>query len=406
LRAYLQSDILPKPVYVQAPPKADEPPSSVWGFSRSMYGKGNAGRHFHFSTQSKFLPITGIALSSAFDTVYYVPRRGSISSYVDDTSTAGDPPFKTSVQTILNNYKTHTPNHGTIMFAGITAMADADGMHCRGSPYIRALLPLWPHPMTTPLSDPAALHSLAAQVLWVGRDAGPALLTNATHLVNCKDPTVLDARRANDTFAILTNRDVSLHFPHLDPASIRLSVYAVYSGSTLSPVHMRQVGYLVLLTDDSHRFSLLHWASHLSHRVCRGSTAGELLALADAVAASLDVRQLLQELFSVRVPLDEYTDSATAYELVTSFKDPADMSGKNDHYLLRRALLPGTICEFNHVHGHHNSADALSKPTFSRPPPNASLADEPRTGRLHTAVVAHTTTAGYRDTPRPGVTFS
>jgi len=81
LRAYLQSDLLPKPVYVQSPPEADEPPSSVWAFSRPMYGKGNAGRHFHFSTQSKFLPITGVALSSAFDTVYYVPRRGSISSY-------------------------------------------------------------------------------------------------------------------------------------------------------------------------------------------------------------------------------------------------------------------------------------------------------------------------------------
>jgi len=118
------------------------------------------------------------------------------------------------------------------------------------------------------------------------------------------------------------------------------------------------------------------------------------------------VRQLLQELFFVRVPLDENTDSATATELMTSFKDPADMSGKNDHYMVRRALLSGTIYEVNHVHGYHNSADALSKPTFARPPPNASLADELRTGRLHTAVVAHTTTAGYHDTPRPGATFS
>jgi len=161
------------------------------------------------------------------------------------------------------------------MFAGITATADADCMHCRGSPYIGALLPLdGLTPMTTPLSDPAALHSLAAQVLWVGRVARPDVLTYATHLVNCKESTSFDARRANDTFTILTNRDMSLHFPRLDPASLRLSFYADYSGSTLSPVHMRTVGYLCLLTDDSHRFSLLHWASRRPHRVCRGSTAG------------------------------------------------------------------------------------------------------------------------------------
>jgi len=165
----------------------------------------------------------------------------------------------------------------------------------------------------------------------------------------------------------------------------------------------RQVGYLVALTDSSRRFSLLHRVSDRPHRVCRGSTAGELLALADAVAACLDVRQLFQELLSIRVPLDGYTDSATAYELVTPFKDPADISGKNDHFMLRRALLSGALAELNHVHGIANPADALSMPTFYRPPPNAALADALRTGCLRTPVIAYTTTDGYRSTPRPGI---
>ena len=404
LRAYLQSDALAKPVYVHAPPKADEPPSSVWVFSRPMYGKGNAGRHFHFSTQNKFLTIPGLELSSVFDTVYFSPRRGCLSSYVDDTLTAGTSEFEADVASILRQYKTHTPDHDTIRFAGIAAYVDADGLHCHGRPYTDALLPLdAPTPMTTPLAAPAALHSLAAQILWVGRVARPDVLTNATQLVNCPNPTSLDARRANDTLAILTNRAITLHFPRLDPDSLRLSVYADYCGSTLSPMAKRQVGYIIALTDASRRISLLHWASHRPHRVWRGSTAGQMLALADAVAASLDVRHLLQELLSTRVPLDAYTDSATAYELVTSFKDPAGMSGKNDLYMLRRALLSGTLAEFNHVHGHANPAEALFKPTFSRPPLNGALADALRTGLLHTPVVAHTTTDGYRSTPHAGI---
>jgi len=301
-------------------------------------------------------------------------------------------------------YKTHRPDHGSISFAGISADADAYGLHFHGRPDCRDLSPLdAPLPSNAPLSDAAGLHSLPAQLLWIGRLVRPDVLTNATALVNCPSHTSADARHANDTIAILTNRPVTLHIPRLDPASLRISVYADYSGSTLFPLPKRHVGFLVLLTDSYARCSLLHWASHCPHRVCRGSTVGELLPLADAVAAALDVRTLIQELLSQRVPMDAYTDSAPAYDLITSFKDPADMTGKNDLYMLRRALLDGTLSEINHVLGSDNPADALSKPTFSRPPPRPSLSWALASGSLSTPVVTHTTMEGYRTSPRPGL---
>jgi len=407
LRSYLQSDKLPKPIYLHAPPEAHEPDDAVWAFTRTMYGKGNAGRHFFFSTQAKFLSIPGARLSEAFDTVYVSPLHGCRSSYVDDTLAAGTPAFLRHVSAVMQQYKTHRPDHGSIIFSGIAADADADGLHCHSRPYAADLVPLEsPPPANAPLASAAGLHSLAAQILWIGRVARPDFLTNAAALVSLPSPTKLDARRANKTIAILTNRDVTLHFPHFDPSSLRLSVYADYSGSTLSPLPHRLVGYLVLRTDASARFCLLHWASHRPHCVCRGSTAGELLALADAVAAALDVRLLLHELLSRRIPMDAYTDSATAYELVTSFKDPADMSGKNDLSMLRRALLAGNLSEINHIRGAENPADALSKPTFSRPPPNSALSAALASGTLSTPIVAHTTTDGYCTAPRSGLTLS
>jgi len=65
--------------------------------------------------------------------------------------------------------------------------------------------------------------------------------------------------------------------------------------------------------------------------------------------------------------MDAYTSSAPAYDLIMSFKDPADMSGKKKFCMLRRALLDGTLSKINHVHGADNPADALTKPTLSRP---------------------------------------
>jgi len=121
---------------------------------------------------------------------------------------------------------------------------------------------------------------------------------------------------------------------------------------------------------------------------------------------ALDVRLLLHELLSRQIPMDAYTDSATANELVTFFKDPADMSGKNDLYMLRRAFFTGTLSEINHIRGADNRADALSKPTFSRPTPNSALSTALASGTLSTPIVTNTTSDGYRTAPRPGVALS
>ncbi|OSX74435.1 hypothetical protein BU14_0289s0014 [Porphyra umbilicalis] len=224
----------------------------------------------------------------------------------------------------MQDYNTLRPDRGNVTFASLTATTDDAGIHCSDGPYTSTLrpAPTSDRPQDR-LASPAALHSLAAQLLWVGK---------------------------------------------------------------------RHVSYLAALTDNTHRFSLLHWASHRPRGVSRGSTAGELLALADACAASLDVRPLLQELLNHRVPIDAYTDSATTCELITSFKDPADMSGKNDLYLLRRALLDGDLAEFNHIHGRDNPAEALSKPSFSRSAPTAAFSTALTSGILTTPVVSHTTT--------------
>jgi len=166
---------------------------------------------------------------------------------------------------------------------------------------------------------------------------------------------------------MLTRLPIALHYPKLDLSSLQVFVFADYSGSATSPLPQCQIGYLVALVDSSHRFLLLHWASHRPHRVCRGSCAGELLALADAVAAALDVRLLLQVLLSRRVPMAAYTESSAAYDPITSFKDPTDMTGKNGLLMLRRELLDGTLRVVHLVHGAHNPADAFSKPTYARP---------------------------------------
>jgi len=79
------------------------------------------------------------------------------------------------------------------------------------------------------------------------------------------------------------------------------------------------------------------------------------------------------------------------------------MSGKSDPHLLRHALLGGDLADVNHIHGHHNPADALHNPSFYRPFPTAALSDALTSGTLSTPVASHITTDGYRNQPRAGI---
>jgi len=367
-----------------------------------MYGKSDSGPHFHLNTQCRFLTIPNKTLSSAFDTIYLLPLYGAISTHVYDTLNAGDADFLSSVNSILRRCSTHRPDQGTIQFAGISARIDGDGIHCDASPYAPTIAPL-PHspPLSSPFADPKSLHSLAAKLLWVSRVARSDVLTNATLLENMSDPTGADARRVNDTLATLACLPIILHYPKLDLPSLQVSIFADDSGSAVLPLPRPQTGYLVALCDSSRRFSLLHWASQRPHRVCRGSCAGELFSLADAVAAALDVRLLLQELLSRRGLMGAYTDSSAAYDLIRSLKDPKDMTCKNDLFMRRRALIDGTLRALHLVLGAQNPADAHSKPTYARPAPNNALNEALTSGMLRSPMRAHTTSASYRNAPRP-----
>jgi len=259
-----------------------------------MYGKNDPGLHFHFSIQARFLTIPGITLSTTFDTINLSPLQGIIVTYVDDTLNAGTPAFLRSIASVLATNDTHKPYHDEVQFASITARSETTGIHCDADACSRTLAPLPLHPpLSYPLPSRKPLHSLAAKLLLVGRFARPHILTNATNLAHIFRPIGADARRANDTLERTLCLPVTLHYQRLDPATLRIDVYADYYGPSFSPLDRRQLDYLITLTDQSNRFSALHWASHKPHRVCRGSCAGELLAFADAVAATLDVRFLL-----------------------------------------------------------------------------------------------------------------
>lgn len=95
LRGYMQSDELPKLIYVRIPPEEGEPDHLVCAFYKGVYGKDDAGQHFHLSAQKLYLAIPNITIIATFDMIYIGALQGALASYVDDSLNICDDHFST-----------------------------------------------------------------------------------------------------------------------------------------------------------------------------------------------------------------------------------------------------------------------------------------------------------------------
>jgi len=164
-------------------------------------------------------------------------------------------------------------------------------------------------------------------------------------------------------------------------------------------------GPLVASTDETGRFAPLHWESRRPRRTVHSTGGGELLALADAMQDTVDIRNLLAKLLARPLPITAFTDSAAAYNCVVSYREPSELLSKPDAVLVQQALLQGTVAEVCRLEVEDNPADALSKPSFLRVKPNDSLAAALSSGRLRMAIRAKTTSSSARNSPRASLTF-
>jgi len=229
-RTYLQADRLPVPVYARIPPEAGEPDDHVWAFSRPIYGKDDAFRRRFFCTQRRaILSTTDLSPSPTHEAVYFRPRQGALCTYLDDTYSGGTPPLMTTVDALMSRFRTHRSDVNDVRFAGVHISDSPSGISTNGNAYPPKLYRI-PTPAgsqdTNPLANPTLYKSVAAGHLWVARVAHPDRACDASILCNRPAPTHADAVHLNKLTAHVSDNPLSLTYPRLDEASLRIAAYA------------------------------------------------------------------------------------------------------------------------------------------------------------------------------------
>lgn len=104
--------------------------------------------------------------------------------------------------------------------------------------------------------------------------------------------------------------NVGLNFKTLDPSTVRLMVFTDSSFANLPDVKS-QIGFVVVATDDSDNYNILHYGSSRCRRVARSVMAAELLALVYGFDQAFLVKKCLSDILGRNISMDAFIDSRT-----------------------------------------------------------------------------------------------
>ncbi len=107
--------------------------------------------------------------------------------------------------------------------------------------------------------------------------------------------------------------------------------------------------------------NILHYINIKSKRVCRSVLVAELLAMIEGFDIGFSVRLAMAEKTGKHLPLTQYTDSQSLYNLAVSLTRTRERRMQIDLQILREAYEKRDITDISWISGDSNPADGLTK---------------------------------------------
>lgn len=206
---------------------------------------------------------------------------------------------------------------------------------------------------------------------------------------------------AKQTLSYIEKFPVALKLPKLDVRPLKALMHAEFSGSQQTPPNQHVMGYIMLLSDDSHKARPITWGTRAPRKCCKGPGAGEAKALAMGANQAMHCLKALQELFDQRMPLSIFTGSKCALDARASFKLPEGLRALPGISMVRDAAKHMEVNDINWIESRHSPADGLTKPSTAPRKSNGLLAKCLMDGHIDTPAKEMVTrsTMSYDSTP-------
>lgn len=122
-----------------------------------------------------------------------------------------------------------------------------------------------------------------------------------------------------------------------------------------------QIGFVLLLTDDSDNCNIVHYGSSRCKRVTRSVMAAELRVLVYGFDTSFVVRHTLAEALGNIVPLDAFVDSRTVFNAIAKTSNTLEKRLQIDASALRESHKNGEMRTFGWISSGMNPSDGLTR---------------------------------------------
>ena len=361
-QAYIQSaSQLQRDVYIK-PKELELGPQQLLKISKLLYGLSDSGdcwcetfARFH-THNLRMEQATG-----DFDLFFRCCSDKLVAlsgCYVDDVLQASPTALKGEIQRqIQEQFDITVEDVSKFIYTGI--MCDTSDPELRTlsqAHYIRRLkyLPAG--------SDFKQYRSLRAKIMWIVHTR-PDIACAASFASQTTPDTFCD-ESVNLLNRILRyvkgTPEIMLIYPKMDLETLRLVVYAD-SGFANLPDGKSQLGFIICLTDDSCKCSILQFSSRKSTRVARSTMAAETLAFVDGFDNFFLIKHELQRLLGRDIPVTMLTYCQLLFDALTRSRYTTERRLMVDIASAREAYSNGLIFNIGLILSEHNPADSLTK---------------------------------------------
>jgi hypothetical protein len=202
--------------------------------------------------------------------------------------------------------------------------------------------------------------SQRARGAYISSVCQPQVAFGLSHAAQTTNPQKDDVDKLNRCLKWqIENKDKGLTFVKLT-GQLRLITFTDASFAN-NKDHSSQIGYVIVLADNSNNCNIVHWSSVKCKRVTRSVIASELYAMAHGFDTTCALKDTLDKITQRQTPIVICIDSFSLYECLVKLGTTYEKRLMIDIMAIRQSYERREIAEIIWIAGDSNPADSMTK---------------------------------------------
>ena len=363
-QAYLQS-ILPlsREIFIKnAAPEFELDPDQCLQLLKPLYGLCESGDLWHATMDEHHRKDLGMTPLRSDPALYCLLTdhilTGLSGGYVDDLIRTGDDSFREKCKLTHKKFEMKPDSALPSEYAGFQISKDGDALLIDQLHYLRKLEAL---PLDATFGD---FRSARMKLAWLAHTR-PDCLFHISQLAQVtSDRFESDKRNIikqyNLAAKLAKEQKYFLRTPHLNREPIRV---VGFSDASFANNHdlSSQLGYIIMLVDDTGTMAPIHFKSYKARRIARSAMAAEVIAFSDMSDVAVTLSSEISLLLGRQVPVQLLTDNKSLFDVISKGSRTSEKRIMLDIAAAREGFRDHVISDIGFVRSNHNLADGLTK---------------------------------------------